>query len=64
MQYTPLYPKGAVGHAKVTWAIQLGVLMGVGGVVYLGACMGMGIDVLEHIRRKKKDEGRRQKAEG
>jgi hypothetical protein len=27
--------------------------MAVGGVVYLGTCMAMGIDVLEHVRKKR-----------
>jgi putative peptidoglycan lipid II flippase len=51
VQWTPLYPQGA---RKVTWAVQLGVLMGVGGVVYLGACMAMRIKVWEHVRKRRK----------
>jgi putative peptidoglycan lipid II flippase len=53
IQNTPLYPRETVAHHKLTWAIQLTILMAVGGVVYLGACMAMGIAVLEHVRRKK-----------
>lgn len=56
VQMTPIFPKEAAGHHKLTWAIQLTILMGVGGVVYLGACAAMGIKVLEHIKRKKKPQ--------
>jgi hypothetical protein len=37
---------------QLKWAIQLTVLMTTGAVVYLGVCMAMGINVLEHVRRK------------
>ncbi len=56
VQMTPIFPKEAAGHHKLTWAIQLTILMTVGGVVYLGACAAMGIKVLEHIKRKKKPQ--------
>jgi len=42
-----------IAKNKLRWAIQLFVLMGVGGAVYVGACMAMGIDVMTHVRRKK-----------
>jgi putative peptidoglycan lipid II flippase len=54
VQYTPLYPKGGEAHHKIVWGIQLTILMTVGGLTYLGACMAMGIDVLQHVKRKKK----------
>jgi putative peptidoglycan lipid II flippase len=50
VQYTPVYLKGS---SKVVWASQLAVIMITGGAVYLGACMAMGIDVLQHVRRRK-----------
>jgi putative peptidoglycan lipid II flippase len=52
--HTPLFPKEPYAHQKLTWAIQLAILMTVGGVTYLAACMAMGIDVFEHVRRKKR----------
>jgi len=54
VQMTPIYPKEMSAHHKLIWAMQLVILMVVGGVVYLGACMAMGIRVLEHVRRQKK----------
>jgi peptidoglycan biosynthesis protein MviN/MurJ (putative lipid II flippase) len=51
IQYTPLYPNG---NHKITWAIQLTILMTIGGITYFGACMLMGINVLEHVKRRKK----------
>ena len=51
--HTPIYPKEPHAHQKVTWAIQLTILMSVGGVTYLGACMAMVIDVFAHVRRKR-----------
>lgn len=54
VQYTPLYPHTTPAHHKLTWAIQLTVIMATGGAVYLGACMAMGIDVLQHVRRRRK----------
>jgi putative peptidoglycan lipid II flippase len=54
IQYTPLYPKTGEAHHKLIWGIQLTVLMTVGGVTYLAACMAMGIDVLQHVKRRKK----------
>jgi putative peptidoglycan lipid II flippase len=53
VQYAPLYPKEPHAHQKLTWAIQLTILMVIGGFVYLAACMVMGIDVLAHVRRKR-----------
>jgi putative peptidoglycan lipid II flippase len=53
VRHSPLYPHEGAAHHKLTWAIQLTVLMVVGGVVYLGTCMAMGIDVLEHVRKKR-----------
>ena len=53
IQQTPFYPQESASHHKLTWAIQLTVLMFTGGVVYLGTCMVMGIGVLEHVRRNK-----------
>jgi putative peptidoglycan lipid II flippase len=50
VQYLPIYPHGS--H-KITWAIQLFILMGVGGGVYFIACALMGMDVMQHIPRRK-----------
>jgi putative peptidoglycan lipid II flippase len=52
--HTPLYPKEPHTHQKLTWAIQLAILMTVGGITYLAACLAMGIDVFAHVRRRKK----------
>lgn len=38
---------------KLLWAYQLALLMGTGGVVYLGACAVMGMNVIAVIRRGK-----------
>jgi putative peptidoglycan lipid II flippase len=53
VQHTPLYPKAHVAHHKLTWAIQLGVLMTTGAAVYFGACRLMGINALQHLKRTK-----------
>jgi peptidoglycan biosynthesis protein MviN/MurJ (putative lipid II flippase) len=50
-QHLPIYPHGS--H-KLTWAIQLSVLMGVGGLVYFGACAVMGMNVMEHLPKRRK----------
>jgi putative peptidoglycan lipid II flippase len=58
VRHSPLYPADPATYHRVTWtiqlkwAIQLTVLMTTGAVVYLGVCMAMGINVLEHVRRK------------
>jgi putative peptidoglycan lipid II flippase len=54
VRHLPLYPHEAANHHKLTWAVQLTVLMTTGAVVYLGVCMAMGINVLEHVRKKKR----------
>jgi putative peptidoglycan lipid II flippase len=54
VRHSPLYPADIGRHHKLIWAVQLTVLMATGAVVYLGVCMAMGINVLEHVRRKKK----------
>lgn len=56
IKWTPIYPKEGPSHHKLTWAIQLAILMFVGGAVYMGASLAMGIKVLEHIKRKKKPQ--------
>ena len=48
VRHIPHYP---TGHSKTAWAMQLLILMTTGGVVYIGACAAMGINVLEHVRR-------------
>ncbi|HEX3357710.1 MAG TPA: lipid II flippase MurJ, partial [Tepidisphaeraceae bacterium] len=53
IQYLPHYPSGS--H-KLTWAIQLFVLMAVGGLVYFGACAVMGMNVMEHFPRRRKSK--------
>jgi putative peptidoglycan lipid II flippase len=52
IQKTPLYPSENFLRPKVRWALQLTILMTTGGIVYLAACAAMGINVLEHLRRK------------
>jgi putative peptidoglycan lipid II flippase len=54
VRHSPLYPREVGTHHKLTWAIQLTVLMTTGAVVYLGVCMARGIKVREHVRRKKR----------
>jgi hypothetical protein len=54
VRHSPLYPADIGRHHKLIWAVQLTVLMATGAVVYLGVCMAMGINVLEHVRRKKR----------
>jgi putative peptidoglycan lipid II flippase len=55
---SPLYPHETAAHHKLTWAAQLTLLMITGGAVYLAACRAMGINVLEHVRKKRmKPEG-------
>jgi len=47
VQRVPMYPHGS--H-KLDWAVQLFVLMIIGGGVYFGVCAAMGMKVLEHVR--------------
>jgi putative peptidoglycan lipid II flippase len=46
----PFYPHGT---SKLATAMQLGILMGVGGVTYFAACAALGLNVLEHVRRRR-----------
>jgi peptidoglycan biosynthesis protein MviN/MurJ (putative lipid II flippase) len=52
VRHSPLYPHESAAHHKLTWATQLTILMITGGAVYLVACRAMGINVLEHVRKK------------
>jgi putative peptidoglycan lipid II flippase len=54
VQMTSVYPKDSAAHHKLTWAIQLAILMATGGGVYLGVCQLLGIKTLQHLRRKKR----------
>jgi putative peptidoglycan lipid II flippase len=54
VQYSPIYPQHVAGSRKVTWALQLTLLMAVGGAVYMAACAAMGIRVWEHFRQRGK----------
>jgi putative peptidoglycan lipid II flippase len=46
IQHTPVYPSG---ETKLTWAIQLGELMTVGGGVYFALCAMMGMNAMKSI---------------
>jgi putative peptidoglycan lipid II flippase len=50
VQRLPFYPQGAT---KLATAMQLAILVGTGGAVYFVACATMGMNVLEHVRRRK-----------
>jgi putative peptidoglycan lipid II flippase len=50
VQRLPMYPSGAT---KIGTAMQLGILMVTGGATYFAACAAMGMNVLEHVRRKR-----------
>ncbi len=56
VRYSPIYPHHV---GRLWWAVQLAELMVTGGAVYFVLCAAMGIDVMAHVRK-----GRRQKAEG
>jgi len=51
VQRVPGYPHGT---GRLVWAIQLVAVMGVGALVYLGACAAMGVGVMEHLFPKRK----------
>ena len=51
VQYLPFYPHGI---QKFTWAIQLVALMGVGGIVYFASCAMMGMNITEHVPRRRR----------
>jgi hypothetical protein len=51
VQRLPFYPHATT--TKLATAVQLGILMGAGGAAYFGACAAMGMNVLEHVRRKR-----------
>jgi putative peptidoglycan lipid II flippase len=46
VQRVPGYPQG---DSRLVWAVQMVILRGVGALVYLGACWGMGVGVMEHL---------------
>jgi putative peptidoglycan lipid II flippase len=50
LQHSALYPHG---QHKITWAMQLVLLMAAGGLTYFGTCWVLGIDVMAHVRRRK-----------
>jgi putative peptidoglycan lipid II flippase len=50
VQGLPFYPHG---RTKLVTATQLGILMVTGGAAYFGACAAMGMNVLEHVRRRR-----------
>jgi putative peptidoglycan lipid II flippase len=50
IQSAPIYPHGG---KKIAWAIQLTVLMLVGGGVYVAACAAMGIRVWERLGKRR-----------
>jgi hypothetical protein len=52
LQHSPIYHPPL--HRKILWAAQLVMLMGVGGLTYFGTCAGLGMDVMAHVRRKKR----------
>jgi len=51
VQKLPMYP-----HAqnRVSWFMQSGILMAVGGGVYVGACAMMGMGVMEQIMPRRR----------
>lgn len=49
--HSPIYPQA---ETKFAWSIQLAVLMSVGAAVYFAVCTMLGIDVIQHLRPKKK----------
>ena len=55
--HAPL-PQGRRSPPQDHLGAQLAILMTVGGVVYLGACMAMGIDVLQHVKPQEESETR------
>ena len=50
VQRLPLYPRDA---SKFSSAIQLGTLMVVGGATYFMTCAALGMNVLEHVGRRR-----------
>ncbi len=46
----PWFPSG---EGKILWGMQLGILVGVGGLSYFAMCAAMGLDVMRHLRRRK-----------
>ena len=48
---TPVYPRS---EGRLAWATQLIILMGVGAIVYAGACAAMGLETLAHILPRRK----------
>ncbi len=50
VQRLPFYPAGTTKSAS---AMQLGILMVTGGATYFFACAAMGMNVLEHVGRKR-----------
>ncbi len=45
----PIFPAGS---GKLTWALQLAILMAVGGTTYFAVCLALGLDTLRHLRRR------------
>jgi peptidoglycan biosynthesis protein MviN/MurJ (putative lipid II flippase) len=51
IRHVPGYPHQG---GRLVWAMQLTILMTVGGAVYLSACAVMGVGVMEHLFPKRK----------
>jgi putative peptidoglycan lipid II flippase len=55
IQHAPYFPHS---QGRISWAVQLAVVMGVGAAVYLGVCSLLGLDMIAQLRpgkRKSKD---------
>ena len=47
VQHAPYFPHS---QGRISWAVQLVLVMGVGAVVYLGVCAMLGLDMIAQLR--------------
>jgi putative peptidoglycan lipid II flippase len=48
LEHLRIYPP-RTWHSRWAWSLQLMELMGIGGIVYIGAAAAMGVGILEHV---------------
>jgi putative peptidoglycan lipid II flippase len=51
VQHVPAYPHGT---GYLAWGAQLLILIATGGLVYIGACMAMGMELTRHLLRPRR----------
>jgi putative peptidoglycan lipid II flippase len=53
VQHAPYFPHS---QGRISWAVQLALIMGVGAAVYLGICSMLGLDMIAQLRPRTRRE--------